>query len=521
MGTVFRKSVTRHLPEGAIVIVKNLQKWAQWTDGKGKPRTARIIENGRITTESRTYIAKYRDGQDVVREISTGCRDRGAALSVLTKLERQAELVRSGVITVAENAATLHAHAALESHIDGFLSHLVAKGTTVEHQKKTRRYLERMNAGCNFSRLSDLRREIFERWLDGQHFSARVRNGFRVAATSFGAWLLRTQRRHVNPFAGVPRSNEQVDARRPRRALTTDELTKLIRAAKERPLDSKLGNRGVSAKLSESTRQRLKLLGLERATAYKLMALTGLRCNEVKTLTEGALTLGGESPRITLEARYAKNRKLARVALRPDVAEDLKNYLDAKNAWVTTGKSGQLVPLHSAANARVFANMPSIKVFDLDLRAAGIPKRDQSGRTLDLHSLRHTFATFMGRSGASMQVAQAAMRHSDPKLTSTTYTHLELVDIGRALDALPVIPMDAQSLVAPNVAPASGDNCDFQSIGDIQASNTEHGESNASDHKLVNVCKAIRGMSSTDNGSVDGGPSRTRTYDQVIMSHLL
>jgi hypothetical protein len=34
-----------------------------------------------------------------------------------------------------------------------------------------------------------------------------------------------------------------------------------------------------------------------------------------------------------------------------------------------------------------------IKSFNLDLSAAGIPKEDERGRTVDLHALRHTFGT--------------------------------------------------------------------------------------------------------------------------------
>ena len=35
--------------------------------------------------------------------------------------------------------------------------------------------------------------------------------------------------------------------------------------------------------------------------------------------------------------------------------------------------------------------------FNLDLATASIPKRDAQGRTVDVHSLRHTFATFLAR----------------------------------------------------------------------------------------------------------------------------
>ena len=79
------------------------------------------------------------------------------------------------------------------------------------------------------------------------------------------------------------------------------------------------------------------------------------------------------------------------------------------------------------------------RVFDGDLAAAGIPKTDAQGRTLDIHCLRHTFATLLARNGTSPAVAQKLMRHSDIRLTMNLYTHLDLADAATAVAALPAI----------------------------------------------------------------------------------
>jgi len=34
-----------------------------------------------------------------------------------------------------------------------------------------------------------------------------------------------------------------------------------------------------------------------------------------------------------------------------------------------------------------------VRIFGRDLAAAGIPKRDERGRTADIHALRHSLAT--------------------------------------------------------------------------------------------------------------------------------
>ena len=118
-------------------------------------------------------------------------------------------------------------------------------------------------------------------------------------------------------------------------------------------------------------------------------------------------------------------------------------------------------------------------VFDADCKAAGIPKRDGAGRVVDIHALRHTFGTLLARAGVSLQVAQRAMRHSTPVLTANCYTHLGLMDISGAVNALPSIGAISQEFcitaqgggknVAPNVAPASGISRENMAIPVISA----------------------------------------------------
>src|SRR5262249_33666303 len=75
------------------------------------------------------------------------------------------------------------------------------------------------------------------------------------------------------------------------------------------------------------------------------------------------------------------------------------------------------------------------------LKMAGIPKRDERGRTLDVHALRTTFGTLLSKGGVAPRTAQAAMRHSDIKLTMGVYTDPKLLDVRGALDVLPQLPL--------------------------------------------------------------------------------
>src|SRR6516225_3069103 len=132
MGSLFKKAVTRPLPPGAELITRQGQRLARWRDGKGKVKTAPVTtgQNGsdRIRDESGTYVARYRDGNGLVVEVSTGCRDKTAAQSVLADLERQAERVRAKLLTPAEARAADHVGKPIGEHIDAYISSMEARG---------------------------------------------------------------------------------------------------------------------------------------------------------------------------------------------------------------------------------------------------------------------------------------------------------------------------------------------------------------------------------------------------------
>src|SRR4029079_10069974 len=86
---------------------------------------------------------------------------------------------------------------------------------------------------------------------------------------------------------------------------------------------------------------------------------------------------------------------------------------------------------------RLSAN--AVKVFNRDIALAGIAKRDERGRTACVHSLRHSYASLLVRGGVAPRVAQAALRHSDVRLTMQVYTDPKLLDVDAALAVLPTL----------------------------------------------------------------------------------
>jgi len=519
VGTVFKKQTTRPLPPGAENFVRKGKRWARWRDRKGKTRTAPLTTGkdgaDRIVTESPYFVAKYRDGSGVFRVEPTGCRDETAARQVLADLERRAELVRSNVMTAAEAAIGDHQAAPLSKHLDGFDEHHQAKGVTKIHREDTGRYLRRLAADCAFGTLADLRREPFERWLAlriVEGMSARTRNAYRNALVSFCNWCVETSRLALNPFDPVPKANEKADPRRQRRAMAEPELVKLLAVARERPLLEALTVRKGPrkgeryAEVRPEVRERLDLLGRERGLIYKTLVLTGLRKGELSSLTVAHLRLDDPVPFASLDAADEKNREGNGIALRDDLAADLRDWLADKlrRLQAEALQSGAPIPARLPPDTPLF-DVPSqlVKILDRDLVAAGIArrvklngkwtidKRDDRGRSLDVHALRTTFGTLLSKGGVSPRTAQAAMRHSDIKLTMGVYTDPKLLDVRGALDALPTLSLQgdhagreaaratgtdgAARMVAPTVAPTSDNPVQTQTnpvlslIGDAQS----------------------------------------------------
>jgi Phage integrase family len=179
---------------------------------------------------------------------------------------------------------------------------------------------------------------------------------------------------------------------------------------------------------------------------YKSLVLTGLRLNELATLTVWQLRLDGRRAFAELDAADEKNREGNDIIIRADLAEDLRTWLADKLADLQAEalRRGEPIPARLPSKTPVFYVPTGLdKIFNRDLTAAGIAKRDERGRTLDVHALRTTFGTLLGRGGVPLRTAQAAMRHSDPKLTANVYTDPKLLDVQGALNALPSLPLAA------------------------------------------------------------------------------
>jgi integrase len=474
MGTVFKKTFTKPLPAGAETFVRKGERLARWKDRRGKTRTALLTvgKNGseRIILESPFYVAKYRDGAGIVQTVTTGCRDEQAARRVLADLERRTELIKAKVMTAGEDAAARHQETRFAEHLEAYIGSLEAAGACHAHRKERRRQLRRLATDCGWRTLADLRRDTVERWLvlqARQGMGARTRNSYLTSALAFGNWAVETSRLLGNPFDRIPKADEKADPRRQRRAMTESELARLLPVARERPLlDALTVRKGPRkgeryAEVRPDVQERLQLLGRERALIYKTLVLTGLRKGELASLAVVNLHLEEDFAFAKLDAADEKNREGNTVPIRDDLADDLRQWLADKLAYLQAEalRTGAPIPARLPPDTPVFRVPHKLcKILNRDLRLAGIPKRDDRGRVLDVHALRHTFGTLLSKGGVAPRTAQAAMRHSKIDLTMTVYTDPKLLDVRGALDALPALPLQGDQAEGETVRATGTDS---------------------------------------------------------------
>jgi len=388
----------------------------------------------------------------------------------------------------------------LSAHVADYAAHLRAKENTETHVRKVVAHIERVAAFSGWRFLGDVKPEGFETWRTTERergLSARTVNAVLISCKSFLAWAVKHGRAMSNPLAIVGKLNEQVDVRHERRALSHDEIVRLLDAA------------GTGADYYGMT-------GADRRALYALAVTTGARWSEIKSLTVADANVTTEPYTVTTRARYPGN-KAARtdtLPLRADVADLLRPYLANK------APAAPLLPMPKSGQGA--------KIVKRDLQAAGLLYRDDAGRVMDFHALRHTFISGLARAGVHPKLAMDMARHSDINLTLKHYSHTVLGDRAVAADSLPDflpereaaratgtdnIPVGGISVLA-SCLPESGQKGGYGSqdlttsgrLGEKGGSGVEGREMGISGHSAERKA---------------GGPRWIRTTNQGIMSPLL
>ena len=315
------------------------------------------------------------------------------------KLRRH--FVRIGLID-AERAA---GGKLLSEHLTDFGQFLLAKGNTKGYVATVIARTKAVIEGCKFVMWTDMSASKVQRYLsdlrdNGNGISSQTFNFYLQSVKQFCRWMVQDRRASESPLQHLKGLNVKLDRRHDRRALTVDEIRRLIETTKAAPI-------------------RFGMSGYERALLYRLAIETGLRSAELRSLTVSSFDL--EGCKVTLQAAYSKHRRQDILPLRPDTTNELQGFLSDK--------------------------MPGVKAFDMpyktakmiykDLKDAKIDYKDSGRGIVDFHSLRHTTGSLLAASGTHPKVAQSLMRHSDINLTMSRYTHIFRGQESKAVESLP------------------------------------------------------------------------------------
>ena len=193
-----------------------------------------------------------------------------------------------------------------------------------------------------------------------------------------------------NPFEGFGRYDEKADCRRKRRALSESEINRLLAAAAERPLnDARTIRTGpkkgqMTATVNPDRIPLLKRQGEERVLIYKTLILTGLRKNELASITLKQCRLDGDLPYIDLHASDEKNGQGNNIPIPSDLAEELMDWI--ADRYKQSADMFNLGIKPSPIEDEPLFDVPTglVRILNRDLVAAGIPKFDKYGLRLNL-----------------------------------------------------------------------------------------------------------------------------------------
>lgn len=310
----------------------------------------------------------------------------------------------------------------LSEHLEDFQKALIAKGGTLKNARLVTTRVKRVFNESNFAYWNDiqashilyvisiLRKSVKTK--DGPKdlgdISAQTYNFYIKSVKQFCKWMVLDNRATKSPVDHLETKNVKVDRRHDRRALEPDEIRHLLEVTRREP-------------------KRLGMTGPERALLYQLAAESGLRSNEIRSLTVSSFDF--EQCTVTVKAGYSKRKREDVLPLKPDTMSEIRNHLENKL------RTAQAFTLPSESNVA--------KMLKKDLAAAGIEYVDAAGKFCDFHSLRHTTGSMLAAAGVNPKVAQALMRHSTIELTLGRYSHIYK---GQETDAIASLP----DLAAPS-----------------------------------------------------------------------
>ncbi len=340
------------------------------------------------------YRLAYRlPGMPKTKFVSLHTSDKQVAHKNAEDFLRELQQEKAGVIAprVQRQAASIP----FVRHVEDYTADLTAARRDAEYVYTVGKRLKKLAQACGWEWLADVTADSFQNWRKGQapRLAAKTLKEYHAAMIAFFNWLRNHKRVVGDPLEGVTRTDTRGKEVRKRRALSYEELNRLLAVPGE------------------------------RALGYMAAFFTGLRRSELESLTVGDAHLHAAKPLLTVRASTTKNKQTAEIYLHPQLTRELLKQHPADAPADT--------PL---LRREQIANMDQMRK---DLAAAKIPFLDAEGRRVDLHCLRGSLNTHLALAEVDPHVRQKVMRHSEIRLTLDTYTDSKMLPLTEAVTKLP------------------------------------------------------------------------------------
>jgi integrase len=370
------------------------------------------------------------------RRTVAGCPDHRATEEIARKLESDVALRRRGVVDAIAERIAEQGRVPIAEHVRAFMEYVKARKPSGHAKRYLQQVESRVHAFIRFGNIAYLPEVDADKVVAYvAAMQARGDSGYTInehvgTLKQFTRWAACTNRLAKDPLAATRKADAgKLKKTRPRRALSADEISRLLNATLGRPeMELRTVRRGPNAgkpvaKVSDRALAEAEALGRERVLAYLLTFWTGLRRSELKALEWRDVRLDTLPARIELRGETTKAKRADSIALHAQITEALR---EAK-------------PDSAKPTDRVLRTVPGMEVLRADLVHAGIPEKNEAGR-VDLHAMRKSINTYLATHGVPQRLAQAHMRHTDPRPTAGAYTDETLLPVASAVAGLPPVP---------------------------------------------------------------------------------
>jgi integrase len=395
-------------------------------------RLGRGLGPGRLERRGDQWVLDWKNGTGRRRRQALS-RDRRVAERMRAEIIHQRDLEAAGLGTIEGQSRPL----AELMHL--YIADLSTRAVE-KHVVNARAQLEEIMSALRVERVRDLKPILVM-----QHRAQRVAEGasHRTANLQVNTlkamlnWAVTTELIAQNPIGRVKGLPEGRGHKRcQRRAMTDEEIARFLVAAEKD--DRK--NEGIARGWSRTKGSRLRALGAPRprvpqAPLWRAFLETGARYGELVRATWADVDL--QERTLTLRAENTKSGRPRVIPLREILADQMATLREVHERVLgREPRQGDRIFRTPEGVAWCIPTNNIMRIFDRLLDAAKIERIDDQGKKLDIHALRHTFASRLARSGVGLSQVQRLLGHRDPKLTAQVYTHLDVDDLRKAVERI-------------------------------------------------------------------------------------